>query len=65
MPSAGDLVMSLADFNGHIGRHIDGFDGVHGAYDVVQWNWKEECYLSLVCRWNYVCQIRGLREREM
>ena len=27
--SAGDLVMCLADFNGHVGRHIDGFGGVH------------------------------------
>ena len=25
MHSADDLVMCLGDFNGHIGRHIDGF----------------------------------------
>ena len=25
--SAGDLVMYLGDFNGHVGRHIDGFNG--------------------------------------
>ena len=24
-----DLVVCLGDFNGHVGRHIDGFDGVH------------------------------------
>ena len=30
--SVGDLVMCLGDFNGHIGRHIDGFDGVHGGF---------------------------------
>ena len=36
--SAGDLVMYLGDFNGHVGMHIDGFDGVHGGYDVGQWN---------------------------
>ena len=34
MFSAGDLVMCLDDFNGHYGRHIDGFDGVIGAYGV-------------------------------
>ena len=27
MYSAGDLVMCLGDFNGHVGRHLDGLDG--------------------------------------
>ena len=31
MHSAGNLVMCLFDFDGHIGRHID---GVHGRYVV-------------------------------
>ena len=35
---AGDLVMCLVDFNGHIGRHIDGLDGVYGEHDVCQRN---------------------------
>ena len=26
------VVMSLDDLNGHVGRHIDRFDGVHGRY---------------------------------
>ena len=38
MHSADDLVMCLGDFNGHIGSHIDGFDGVHGGYGVGQRN---------------------------
>ena len=29
MHSADDLVMCLGDINGHIGRHIDGLDGLH------------------------------------
>ena len=33
MHSAGDLVMCLGDFNEHVGRYIDGFDGVHGQFD--------------------------------
>ena len=33
MHSADDLVICLGDFNGHVGRHID---GVHGGYGVVQ-----------------------------
>ena len=38
MKCADDLVMCLGDFNGHVGRHIDGFDGVHGGYGVGQRN---------------------------
>ena len=34
MHSADDLVMCLVDFNGHVCRHIDDFDGVHGGYGV-------------------------------
>ena len=33
MYSAGDLVMCLGDFNGHVGRHIG---GMHGGYGVGQ-----------------------------
>ena len=38
MHSAGDLVMCFSHFNGHLGRHIDGFDRVHGGYFVGQRN---------------------------
>ena len=29
MHSVFDLVVCLHEFNAHVGRHIDGFDGVH------------------------------------
>ena len=32
MHSPDDLVICLGHINGHVGRHIDGFDGVHGGY---------------------------------
>ena len=38
MHSAVDLVMCLGDSNGHVGRHIDEFDWVHGGYGVGQRN---------------------------
>ena len=40
MHSVDDLAMCLGDFNGHVGRHIDGFDGVHGGYGIVQRNFQ-------------------------
>ena len=30
MYAVGDLFMCLGDINGHVGKHIDGFDGGHG-----------------------------------
>ena len=38
MHSVDDLVMCLGDFNGHIGRHIDGLDAVYGGCGVGQKN---------------------------
>ena len=38
MHSAGDLVICFGDINGHIGRHIDGIDGVHEGHGVDQRN---------------------------
>ena len=40
MHSADDLVMYLGACNGNIGRHIDGFDGVHGGNHVGQRNFE-------------------------
>ena len=39
--------MCLGHFNGHIGRHIDGFIVVHGGYGVGQRNFEERTLLEL------------------
>ena len=65
MHSAGDLVMCLGDFNGHAGRHIDGFDGVHGGYGVSRRNLEGIMLFEFCPGRNYVCQIHGLRERKI
>ena len=36
MRSADDLVICLGGLNGHVGRHVDGSDGMHGGYGVGQ-----------------------------
>ena len=38
MHSTDDLVICMGDINGHVGRQIDGFDGVHGGHGVGQTN---------------------------
>ena len=54
MGYADDLVMCLGDFNGHIGRVIYGFVGVHGGYGVGQRNLEGRmlfkfCLEKLLC----------------
>ena len=53
--------MCLVDFNGHMGRHSDVFDGVHGGYDIGYKNFEGRMLLKF-CLWNYVHQIHYSRE---
>ena len=47
--SAGDLVMCLGDFIAHVGRHIDGFDGVYGGLSVGQRNLEGKSGAGIMC----------------
>ena len=47
MHYAGDIVMYLGDFNGHVGRHMDGFDSVHEVYVLGQRNLEGRMLLVL------------------
>ena len=47
MHSADDLAICLGDFNGHVGRHIDGLDVVHGGYGEGQRNMEGKMLLVL------------------
>ena len=47
MHSTVDLVMCFGDFNGHIGKHIDGFDGVNGGFGLGQRNLEGRMLLEL------------------
>ena len=63
MHSSGDVVMCLGDFNGHVGRHISGFDETHhvaGQKNLEGRMLLEFCLEKVLC----VCQIHGLRERK-
>ena len=55
----------VGDFNGDVGRSINGFDGVHGRYGAGQRN-VEGRMSSEFCleKELSVCQIHGLRERK-
>ena len=46
---ADDLVFFLGEFNGHVARHIDGFEGLMEAMMWVGRFWKEECFCCCDC----------------
>ena len=63
MHSANDSAMSLGDFKRHVGRHIDGFDGVHGGYGVGKWNLEGRMLLEF-CLDKELCVSNTLFKRE-
>ena len=46
MHSADDLAMCLGTLYGQVGRHIDGFDGVHGSNGISQRNLEGKMILE-------------------
>ena len=64
MHSADALVICLGDINGHVGKHTDVIDGVHGGCGVCQSNLEVRMSLVLYGEIN-VCQIHGLRKRKV
>ena len=32
--NANEVLICLGDFNGHIGKEVDGFEGVHGSFEI-------------------------------
>ena len=45
--SAIDLVICIGDFNAHIGRHIDRFNGFHGGFGAGQRNLEGRMFLEI------------------
>ena len=70
MLSAYDLVMCLGDFNGHDGRHINGFNVVHGGYGLGQRNYEgrmllEFCLEKELCKYMSNTWFRREEKRKM
>ena len=54
LQSMGELVMGMGDFNGHVGKWIDGFEGVHGGNGVGERNVEGRMLLEF-CDEKEVC----------
>ena len=57
-----ELVLGMGDFNGHVGKNIDGFEGVHGRNGIGERNAEGRRLLEFVTKRDYVLQIHGLRK---
>ena len=53
----------MGDFNGHVGRRIDSFEGVRGGYEVAKEMLREDDYSSFVTKRSCVWQIHGLKRK--
>ena len=56
------VVLGLGDFNGHVGRRIDGFEEVHGI-ELANKMLREEDYSSFVMKRSCAWQIHGSKRR--
>ena len=63
MYSTDDLVMYLCYINGHVDRHIDGFDGVHGRHGKGQRNLEGRMLLEF-CLEKELCVSNTWSKRE-
>ena len=60
--SSSEIIVSLGDFNGHVGKYADGFEGVHGGNGVGKRNAEGRSLLEFCdesCAW----QILGLKRQ--
>ena len=46
LQNPGEVVFALGHFNGHVGRRIDGVEGVHGGYEIGKRNVEERRLLE-------------------
>ena len=40
LQNPGEMILGLGNFNGHVGRRTDGFEGVHGRYRIGNRNFE-------------------------
>ena len=57
------MVLGLEDFNGHVGKYIDGFKSVHGGSGFGIRN-IEEYSLNFVMKKNCLLQIHGFTKKK-
>ena len=60
--SSSEIIVSLGDFNGHVGKCAEGFEGVHGERVLGKEMQKEDCWSS-VMKESCALQTLGLKRQ--
>ena len=63
LKNRGEVVLGLGDFNGRVGRWIDGFEGVHGGYEIGKKNVEGRRLLEF-CKEKELCVANTLFEKK-
>ena len=63
LESSSEIIVSLRDFNGHVGKCAEGFEGVHGGMVLGKEIQKEEDCWSFVMKESCAWQILGLKRQ--
>ena len=61
--SSSEIIVSLGDFNKHVGKYAEGFEGVHGGMVLGKEMQKEEDCWSSVMKESCAWQIIGLKRQ--
>ena len=61
--SSSEIIVFLGDFNVHVGKGAEGFDGVHGGMVLGKEMQKEEDCWSFVIKESCAWQILGLKKQ--
>ena len=63
MQNPGEMILVLMDFNRHVGKRIDGFEGMHGRYGIAKEMFRDEDCSSFAMKTSRVWQTRGLKRK--
>ena len=63
LQNPGDVILGMMDFNGHVGRQIDGFEGVHGGYGIGKRNIEGRRLLEFCDERNCAWQMHSSKRR--
>ena len=56
MNSTKELTLGIGDFNYHVGKKIDGLEGVHGRNEIGEKNWEGRMVLEF-CNQKDLCVV--------
>ena len=64
MANANEMVLGLGDFNGHVGKFAEGFEGIHDGYGIGKRNVEGRMLLH-ICVQKELCFANTCTRREM